>query len=523
MDNTVKWQEIIAEKEIRIAELEALVKYYEEQFRLAQYRRFGASSEKTQYLNQISYFNEAEEVADPEAEEPELDIEEINYTRRKRKGKRDEDLSALPVEVIEHTLPEEEQICPGCDNAMHVIGHDVRRELKIIPAQAAVVEHRRAVYSCRECEKMSEVVPFVKAEMPAPVISGSLASPSAVAYIMTEKFVMFSPLYRQEQNFKRYGIPLSRQTMANWVIRCSEDWLSHIYERLRLELLKASVIHGDETTLQVLREPDRAAQTKSYMWLYRTSGDAARHVVIYEYQQTREACHPQEFLNGFGGYVHCDGYQAYHKLEGVIAIGCWAHMRRYFENALKVMPVAERKGSKAAKGEAFCNKLFKLERTYSKLSAEDRCERRLAESKPVAEQFFAWASSVAALPKTKLGEALVYAVNQKKWIMNFYLDGRLELSNNRGERSIKPFVQGRKNFLFSNTPNGAQSSAVVFSIIETAKENGLKPFEYLEFLLEKLPNTTTGGIDALLPWSDIIPSHCKMPKAKKGRKEDAQE
>jgi transposase len=249
MENTKKWYEIIAEKDARIAELEALVKHYEEMFRLSQSRRFGASREKTN-PNQMSFFvNEPEPMADIEIEEPEY--EEIKYKRRKRKGKRKEDLSALPVETIEYTLPEDEQFCAECDEPLHVMGHEIRREIMIIPAQVKVVEHKQAVYSCRNCETEADHVPIVKAVVPEPVISGSLASPSAVAHIMTQKFVMSSPLYRQEKEWGWYGYPLSRQTMSNWVIRCSDDWLMPIYEKMRLKLLESDVLHADETTLQV--------------------------------------------------------------------------------------------------------------------------------------------------------------------------------------------------------------------------------------------------------------------------------
>jgi len=518
MENTKNWDEIIAEKDARIAELEALVKHYEELFHLAQHRRFCASSEKTN-VNQLSYFyNESEVDAAPLSEEPEY--EEIRYKRRKRKGKRKDDLSSLPVETINYTLPEDERICPEHNIPLHVMGHEKRQELKVIPARVVVVEHCQEVYSCRVCEKESDHVTIMKAPVPAPVIRGSLASPSAVAHIMTQKFVMCSPLYRQELEWGWFGVRLSRQTMSNWVIKCAFDWLTVIYVKLRIKLLESEILHADETTLQVLCELNRAAQTRSYMWLYRTSGDAVNPVVLYEYQETREAVHPQTFLAGFKGYVHTDGYQVYHSLIAVIIVACWSHMRRKFEDALKVMPAADRKGSNAQKGEAYCTRLFDFERKYAKLTAEERYEKRQVESKPVAEEFFAWAGSIRALPKSLLGEALTYAANQREWLMNVYLDGRLELSNNRAERSIKPFVTGRKNWLFCNTPNGADASAIVYSIIETARENGLKPFEYLKYLLEKLPNITTSEVDALGPWSEEIPEHIKMPTAIKEQETD---
>ena len=228
----------------QIAELEALVRFYEEQFRLYKHRQFGASSEKGVLPEQLGLFDEAENTADPEQGEPE--VEEISYTRRKRQRKREDDLSGLPVEVVEHVLPEDEQICPECNESLHVMGHDIRRELTIIPAKVVVVEHDRSVYSCRNCEKNSTHVPIVKAPIPEPIIKGSLASPSAVAHIMTQKYVMYAPLYRQEQDWKRQGVYLSRQTMANWVIRCAQDWLYPLYDRMRIRLLAAEILHADD-------------------------------------------------------------------------------------------------------------------------------------------------------------------------------------------------------------------------------------------------------------------------------------
>ena len=491
------------------SELEALVKYYEEQLRLAKHRQFGVSSEKTECPEQLDLFDEAENTADPDLPEPKL--EEITYKRRKRAGKREDDLSGLPVETVEHSLPQEERVCPECGGAMHVMGHDCRRELKVIPAKVVVVEHKQDVYSCRDCEKNNDHVPIVKSPMPEPVIKGSLASASAVAHIMTQKYVMYSPLYRQEQAWEREGVVLSRQTMANWVIKCAFDWLALIYIRMVACLLAHDILHADETTVQVLKEPGRKPQTKSYMWLYRTSGETKTPIVLYEYQQTRHHEHPKAFLKKFKGYLLTDGLHQYHLLD-VTNVGCWAHVRRKFDDALKVMEENQRPGSRAQKGQDFCSQLFALERSYTNLTPDERYERRFRESKPLADAFFAWVSDAKGkvLPQSTLGKALTYACEQSPYLMNVYLDGRLEISNNRAERSIKPFVMGRKNWLFCNTPNGATASSIVYSIIETAKENGLKPFEYLEFLFESLPNTTTGQIDSLLPWGKAVPDCCRM-------------
>ena len=522
MENSRNWPEIVAEKDARIAELEALVKFYEEQFKLSKSRQFGPSSEKGDLPEQLGLFDEGENTAGPNAPEPEL--ERIAYIRRKRVGKREEDLSGLPVEAIEHKLPEEERICPECNGPLHQMGHDVRRELKIVPAKVVVVEHNRAVYSCRNCEKNSEGgVPVVKAPTPEPLIKGGLASPSAMAHIMTQKYVMYAPLYRQEKDWERQGVALSRQTMANWVIRCSEDWLRPIYDRMRIKLLENEVLHADETKVQVLKEPGKAATALSYMWVYRTSGDTTRHIVVFEYQPSRHSDHPKRFLADFKGFLHCDGYAGYHTLLEITIIGCWTHMRRKFTDALKVIPMAERPASAAETAIKRIGRLFHLEDQWEGLAPEERHRRRLEESRPKAREFFAWLETLMVLPKSAIGKAVNYALEQKERLMNVYLDGRAEISNNRAENAIRPFAVGRRNWLFCNTVNGANASATTYSIIETAKANGLKPFDYLEFLFETVPNTATGeALDSLLPWGEAVPEHCRMPVKEWGARRNAE-
>jgi len=522
MDIQENLAEIIAKKEMKIAELEqqlekskALNKFYEEQFRLMKSRQFGASSEKPTDGRQLGLFSEGDVPADPDMPEPE--VEQIAYIRKKQRGKRDEDLSGLPVETVVHTLPEEEQVCPECGGRLHEMAYDVHRELKIIPAQVKVIEHNRAVYACRNCEKNSDHVPVVKAPMPEPVIKGSLASPSAVAHIMAQKYVMYAPLYRQEQDWKRQGVTLSRQTMANWVIISAENWLRPLYDKMQAQLLQREVIHGDESVIQVLHEPGKAPTSKSYMWLYRTSGDAQRHIIIFEYQPSRAGAHPKRFLAGYKGYLHCDGYQVYHLLPPeIVIIGCWVHMRRKFTDSLKAIPAEQRPKSVAQEAIEKIGYLFHLESLWENLDPDERHERRLKESKPLADAFFAWLGTLGVLPQSTTGKAVHYALEQQRWLMNVYLDGRTEISNNRIENSVRPLALGRKNFLFCNTVNGAKATEVVYSVIETAKANGLKPFEYLEFLFETLPNSRTSELDALLPWGDKVPDRCKMPAIKGG-------
>lgn len=287
--------------------------------------------------------------------------------------------------------------------------------------------------------------------------------------------------------------------------------------RLKKLLLERDIGCADETTMQVLKEPGKAAETKSYMWMYRTGGDTDRHIVLFEYQPNRNHEHPKNFLNGFSGYIHCDGYEAYHKLpDSIIIVGCYAHLRRYWDDALKAAPKGKKKSSYAHKGLAYCQSLFMLEREYTEqnLTPDERKEKRLKYSLPVAEEFFAWAGTIAAIPKSALGKAVTYTLNQKPFLMNIFLDGRLELSNNRGENSMRPLTVGRKNWLFACTVKGAESSAIIYSIVQTATDNGLNPYKYLKYLFEQLPNSND-PVDAFLPWNEKIIDICKMPIKKK--------
>jgi transposase len=296
----------------------------------------------------------------------------------------------------------------------------------------------------------------------------------------------------------------------------ANQWLRLIYHRMHQLLLKQDILHADETTLQVLREPNRPATSKSYLWLYRT-GREGPPAILYDYQETRSGKNAKEFLTGFKGYIQVDGYAGYHKVPDVTLVGCWAHARRKFDEALKALPSAKRltSGTAAAEGLLYCNQLYKIERQLKELTPEERYEKRLELSKPVLDAFLTWLKiqESKVLPKSALGQAITYSLNQWEKLEAFLKDGRLEIDNNRSERSIKPFVIGRKNWLFSNTPRGARSSAIIYSIVETAKENGLNPYYYLRYLFEKLPNMDTtdeNALDKLLPWSETLPIHCRV-------------
>jgi len=328
----------IEKLKLQIEEQSALLRWYEERFRLEQHRKFGASSERIHPDQQKLIFNDAEVEAELGAAsvESQPEFENITYQRRKTNGQRQEKLDNLPKETVEYRLPEEEQICPQCGGPLHEMSTQVRREIIVIPASVKTVEHISYVYACRNCERTAEKTPIITAPMPAPVIPGSFASPSAIAHIMSQKFCEGLPLYRQEKQFERFNFNLSRQTMANWILKGSDLWLAPLYKQMKSHLLKRDILHADETTLEVLHEPNRAPQTQSYMWIY-CSGRGGPPIILFDYQTTRSGEHARQFLDGFKGYLHVDGYSGYDSIPGAILVGCWSHARRKFNEALKAL------------------------------------------------------------------------------------------------------------------------------------------------------------------------------------------
>ena len=499
-------------------ELAAKLSWYEEQYRLSKAQHFGPSSEQT-LPEQISLFNEAETESYGQIL-PEPTLEKVK--KPKQKGHKDQITEALPTEEIEYCLTSEEMVCPKCGASLQEMKTEIHKELTVIPAQIRVTEHIRHLYVCRSCDREGTTGTIIPAPMPKAPFVNSLASPSLLSYIMTRKYVEAIPLYRQEQQFARSGLALSRQTLSNWMVRASESHLKRLYDLMHEELVEREILHADETVLEVLREPGREASAQSYMWLYRTSGDSVP-IVLYEYTQGRSGDYPKEFLKGFKGYLHTDGYGGYHKLTNpksetpadIILVGCWAHARRKYTDALKaISPKEQLTATNIQQGLSYCNTLFHVERECKASSPKERFTCRQEKAAPVLSSYFAWVSSMEqqVLPKSKLGEAITYSINQKKYLERYLLDGRLEISNNRAERSIKPFVIGRKNWLFSNTPKGAEASAIIYSIVETAKENGLDPFSYLQYLFEQLPNISTNdyaALTGLLPWSENLPDTCR--------------
>lgn len=493
-------------------ELKKKLDWFMEQFTLSKKKMFGTSSEKSEYL-QVDIFNETEFFSSDEEEPATTEIK--GYTRKKKTSELSSRLpDDLPVEIIRCTLPEEDMTCNICGHDRHEIGSTLaRRELEFIPASAKVKEYWQSSYGCRNCENSGTQVDVIKAEVPRAVIKGSFASPEAIAHIATQKFVMGSPLYRQEQELHRKGIGLSRQTMSNWLVKATESHLYKLYDRLQEDLMKNDILHADETELQVLKEPGKSAQSKSFMWLYRTGSENDYPIVLYEYQPDRKHKRPREFLDGFSGYLQTDGYGAYRNLPDEISVVCcFAHARRKFTDALTALkdhPPDDKKKTIAGKGKEYCDALFKIEHDIEELDAAGKKLKRQELALPILDEMRVWLDSVRAPGESKTGKALTYLKNQWDYLIRYTADGRLELSNNRAERSIKPFVIGRKNFLFANTPKGAKTSAVLYSIIETAKENGLDPFLYLTYIFTKSKDMYGDDPVTLMPYDPLVQKNCK--------------
>ena len=487
-----------------------------EQLKLSKKKIYGASAEKIAAdYGQISFFNEAEAERTPMLPEPKVEDVIRKSHKKKKRGTKE---IYKNLEVVEHTyeLPSEELVCPKCDFEMTFMRWKLKNEIKIIPAQVQLIVHKEAVYVCKECDKNGIEGSFKYAKSVPSLIEKSLVSPSLMAWIMNQKFCLALPLYRQEQELKRMGVNLSRQTMSNWVI-AGAKLLKPLYDALHQNLLDRNILHADETVLEVLNLPDRDKPVDAYMWVCRTSRFEERPVVLYDYEEGRSGDYAKDFLKGFSGYLHCDGWGGYNKVEHIKRVGCLVHLRRYFLNALEVQEDKKDYSTDAGKGFLLIEKIFKAERVNpdkpsekTKYTEAEIAEIRKTVQPQLLKDFFDFCEEYQGrgMSKNLTGVAVNHALNQKDTFMTFLDDPKLELSNNAAERAVKPFVIGRKNFLFCNTPNGANSSAVIFSIIETAKENGLKPFEYLEFLFENI--RLGNDVTELVPWSEKVPENIKM-------------
>jgi transposase len=488
-------------------------------------QRFGASSEKTpQIEGQYSFLDE---IIDPIIDEAKV----INIKEHKRpvrkKGDREKLIKSLQHEIVECVINEEEAVCKICGSDLKVIGKKkVRSEMEYIPAKLIIKDYVQYVYKCTECGK-NDVNPYDSiycAPVPSPVLTHSVASPSITAWIMYQKYMMSVPLYRQEKDFKRMGAELKRDMMANWIIRSTEYWLKPLYEKMHEQLLKSSIIMSDETTWQVNKEKDKKASSNSYIWIHRSGNCEGLPVILYQYTRSRSGEHAKKFLEGFEGYHVSDAYSGYEKVEGITRCLCFSHLRRYY---LEAIPLDSSKkeipGSGGAVGRAYCDKLFKLERKWKQLSPDERKQNRLIYSVPILDAFFAWAERTFT-PQDMLRKALNYTLNHKKYFTNFLLDGRIPLSNNLSEIAVKPVAITRKNSLFSDSVAGAEASAIVFSIINTAAANNLDPYKYLHYIFCQLPNINftlnPGLLEEYLPWAEKVQVQCKATTTETTPKEE---
>ena len=495
-----------------------------EQLVLSNKKRFGTSSEKMGIENQICFyekdgnivfFNESEAVFDPEAEEPES-LEIKPEKRKKRAGKKEEDISGLPVNIINHYMSDEELTAEFGENGWKQLPDMIAKRYHFTPAKVEVDEHHIGVYASRTDEHM------VKADHPKALLHGSLVSPSLAAAIMNGKYVNAVPLYRLEQEFIRYGLTIPRKNMANWMIRLGEEYLGVLYDYLHRKLYDYPVIQADETPVRVNHD-GRPAGSKSYMWVYRSGYMYAdKQIVLYDYHETRNSSHPREFLKDYSGICVTDGYQVYHTIEkereNLRIAGCWVHARRKFEEALEVIPKDQRSKSNAFLVMSQIQAIYREEGKLKELPSAERLVQRQLVIRPLVDALFSYLKQKdPVVPRSgQLRKAYTYILNQEKYLRVFLEDGDVPMDNNASERAIRGFCIGKKNWQMIDTINGAKASAIIYSIAETAKANNLKPYDYFEYLLSEIPNhmdnTDYSFLEDLLPWSPNLPERIKKPK-----------
>ena len=474
--------------------------------------RFGQSSEKRTYLlceGQLSLFDQAGDgVTEKTPEEVSAaDKGVIPVVAHTRKPKRTmEELCAnIPEEEILVDLPEDKKISAD-GRALKCIGtDDVRVELVKEPSRIYKRVYRCRVYADPKAETETGKADIRRPDVPAPLLPHSYASASVVTDIVVKKFADAMPLYRQEQIWKRQGVNLKRNTMANWVIQTAEIYLKPFSDAFLRELHEQAVIHADETVLQVNKEPGRDATDESRIWAYASSKHAERQIRYFRYEQSRKGACAEKVLGDYSGVVVSDGYSGYNLLNNATRAGCWAHARRKWVEAMP--DGATKKNVLAAKGLEYCSRLFEVEQKLESLSNEERREQRQLQSRPIVEEYYAWLDTIFK-PAGKLKKAITYSLNQREYLCTFLDHGEIEISNNQVENAIRPIVVGRKNWLFCDTQAGAGASVIIFTLLETVKANGLNPEDYLNHLLTVLPEryaaNSRASIDDLMPWAEEI-------------------
>jgi transposase len=472
-----------------------------EAVRLLRHQRFGRTSERVP-ADQLGLFNEAEQLVDTEEDEADAGDAEIAvpaHTRRQRGRKPLPDW--IPREEVLHDLSEAEKICAKDGAALQEIGREVSEQLEVIPAVFRVLRHVRPKYACPRCKTGVKIAP-----VPPQPIPKSLASPSLLAHVVVSKYADALPLYRQAGMLERAGIDLSRSTLATWMVRAGE-LVQPLLNLIGEEIVAGDFVQCDETPFQVLKEPGKPATSLSYLWV-RRGGEADHPLLLYEYADSRRKAVPKRLLEGFRGVLQTDGYEGYTEVgaqPGIVHAGCWAHARRRFHDALKGQTGSGKKSartSKAQQGLAWIQKLYRIERGLVEAAPEERQRVRQEKAQPVVEKIRSWLDQAlpSVPPQSLTGKALGYLDRQWEKLVRYLEDGRIPIDTNLVENSIRPFALGRRNWLFADTPGGAQASANLYSVIQTAKANGLEPFAYLVHLFTELPKATRlEDFEALLP------------------------
>lgn len=508
----------IASKEEEINKLKNELAFFKNQILNKNKKIFGKSSEQLNN-DQISLFDEAEKYSDTKVEEP--TIEEITYKRKKSSsyiGKKD-NLANLERVIIEHKLDEDKTNCHKCNGQLVVIGTKSKEILKYKPAELYIEEHRTYSYACKSCEEIDGKANIISTKAPNTLLYKSMASNELLSHVINLKYQYAMPLYRQETYFDMLGVSLSRQTLSNWIIGAANIF-EEVYDLMKETLLKSHYVQADETTVVVVDSKGEDSKAKKYMWLYKT-GEPKNPIILYDYQKTRSSTCPKEFLKGFSGILQTDGYQGYNHVENVKRLYCLAHIRRKYFDIVSKLKDEALKSSRAVIGFNFCEELYKIEKELREKYEGDenyynkRYEVRLKKSAPIIEEFIKYVDTELknALPRSPLGQALEYSQKLLPSFRTFLTDGSLEIDNNGAERAIKPFVIGRKNWLMCNTSKGAKSSATIYSVVETAKANGLVVEKYLVYLMNILSNLEIKDKDTLLkymPWSKELPEELRL-------------
>ena len=533
MDHETK-NEVIYQMQNRLDKLETDYENLMEQICLANQQRFGRHTEKLEDIaGQLSFFNEAEANCDETALEPTIEeaVEGMlqKPRRPKKKGQREEDLRDFPQEEVPHDVSQKQLTDTYGEGNYKSMPDEIFWQLRFEPAKWIAEKHIVKVYVGTDGLHQDE---FLRGDHPATLFRGSIATPSLEAAIINTKYVNCNPLDRISREFQTNGLNLSKQTMSNWTVWSAERYFLPVYNLMKQQQLAAHVNQSDETPVEVIHD-GRSAGSQSYMWVHITGElSPVPKVIVYEYQKTRHSDHPKEYYKDFKGILMTDGLSQYHKiareLEGLTNANCFTHARRDYADAVKAIGKGNAEAIRSSIGYKALTRIgaiYKLEGALKDLSPEERLKERQTSIKPLVEEYFAWVKQVladkTALPKGKAAQGLQYSINQEEYLKVFLTDGEVPIDNSASERALRNFTVGRKNWVTINTVRGAQASAIIYSITETARANDLNVYYYIRYLLSCLPslidkngNIEQSMLEPLMPWSKTLPADCYSKRRK---------